>query len=220
MTDRVDVGFIRRAQIVEAACRVIHRKGIQGASLAEIEQEAGISRGVLTYHFPAKEDIILAVFDATMARIKAGVEVDFAAAKSGWERLEVGLDLVLNRKPANDEFDFLNYTFLAQMSHREDFRARLAAEYAEIRRRIAEDLAEEARRGGLTPDEVQALAAVIHGVLSGLTMQLNVEPGAIDRAAVHRAVKAMLLGYLGRDAARTSEGKGPQTRRRTRVAGR
>jgi AcrR family transcriptional regulator len=220
MTDRVDVGSIRRAQIVEAACRVIHRKGIQGASLAEIEQEAGISRGVLTYHFASKEDIILAVFDATIARIKAGAEVDLAAAKTGWERLEVALDFVLNRKPAHDAFDYLNYTFLAQMSHREDFRARLAAEYAEIRRRIAEDLAEEARRAGLAPDEVQALAAVIHGALSGLTMQLNVDPGAIDRRAVLRTVRAMILGRLGRVAERTPAAKEPSTRRpKAKVAG-
>ena len=40
MTDRIDVVSIRRAQIVDAACRVINRKGIQSASLAEIEQEA------------------------------------------------------------------------------------------------------------------------------------------------------------------------------------
>jgi AcrR family transcriptional regulator len=218
MSDRVDVGSIRRAQIVEAACRVIHRKGIQGASLAEIEQEAGISRGVLTYHFPSKEDIILAVFDATIARMKAGAEVDLAGAKSGWERLEVVLDFVLNRKPVNDEFDYLNYTFLAQMSHREDFRARLAAEYAEIRRRIAEDLAEEARRAGLEDDEVQALAAVLHGALSGLVMQLNVDPGAIDRAAVLRTVRAMILGRLGRPEGRTpGETERPTRGRKAKV---
>ncbi|WP_406694204.1 TetR/AcrR family transcriptional regulator [Singulisphaera sp. Ch08] len=219
MTGRVDIGAIRRAQIVEAACKVIHRKGIQGASLAEIEQEAGISRGVLTYHFPSKEDIILAVFDATIERLKASAEADFAAAQSGWERLEVGLDFVLNRKPVNDEVDYLNYTFLAQMSHREDFRTRLAAQNAELRNRIAEDLAEEARQGGLAPEEVQALAAVIHGMLSGLTMQLNVDPEAIDRVAVHRTVRAMILGRLGGVAERTPEREEPSTRGRKPKAG-
>ncbi|WP_422931135.1 TetR/AcrR family transcriptional regulator [Singulisphaera sp. PoT] len=197
MAERVDVGLIRRAQIVEAACRVIHRKGIQGTSLAEIEQEAGISRGVLTYHFPSKEDITLAVFDATIERLKAGADADFAGARSGRERLDIALDFVLNRKPTNDEFDTLNYTFLAQMSHREDFRTRLAAEYAEIRSKIAEDLEESARQAGLQDDELQALAAIVHGALSGLVMQVNVDPQAIDRAAVLRTLKAILKSYLG-----------------------
>lgn len=198
MSGRVDVGSIRRTQIVDAACRVINRKGIQSASLAEIEQEAGISRGVLTYHFPSKESIILAVFDATIARIKVGVDTQLAGAGSGWERLERILEFVLTRKPLNEEFDYLNYTFLAQMSHREDFRARLAAEYVEIRGRIAEDIAEEARLGGVKPADVKALAAVIHGAISGLIMQINVDPDAIDRHAVFRALRSMILHYLGR----------------------
>ena len=218
MSERVDVGAIRRAQVVEAACRVIHRKGIQGASLAEIEQEAGISRGVLTYHFPSKEDIILAVFDATIARIKAGAEADFAAAKSGWERLEIALDFVIKRKPANDEFDYLNYTFLAQMSHREDFRARLAAQYTEIRGRIAGDLAERARRAGRSDDEIEALAAIVHATFSGLIMQVNVEPEAIDRDAVHRVLKAMIVGYLGGEEEGSSPA--PTGRRRAGTKGR
>ncbi|MDG3008077.1 TetR/AcrR family transcriptional regulator [Paludisphaera mucosa] len=219
MTERVDVGSIRRAQVVEAACRVIHRKGIQGASLAEIEQEAEVSRGVLTYHFPSKEAIILAVFDATIARMEAGADADLAAAKSGWERLETVLDFVLNRKPANDEFDYLNYTFLAQMSHREDFRTRLAAVNADIRRRIAEDLSEEAGRAGLGPGEVRALAAVVHAAMSGLIMQLNVDPGAIDRAAAHRALRAMILGILGRDGAEPRGAGRPRARRRVEKPG-
>lgn len=215
MTERVDIGSIRRAQIVEAACRVIHRKGIQGASLAEIEQEAGVSRGVLTYHFPSKEDIILAVFDATIARIKAGAEADLGMAESGWGRLERGIDFLLRRKPANDEFDSLGYTFLAQMSHREDFRARLAAQYAEIRGMIAEDLAERAKQAGRTADEVKALAAIVHGAFSGLIMQINVEPGALDRDTVHRVLKAMIAGYLGPDeGGRAEEPSAPAGRRR------
>ncbi len=60
---RVDVGRIRREQIVEAAVAIIAEQGIQNLSLSEIEKRAGMSRGQLTYYFPSKEDILLAVFD-------------------------------------------------------------------------------------------------------------------------------------------------------------
>ena len=60
---RIDVASIRREQIVEAAVAVIAEKGLQNLSLSEIEKKAGMSRGQLTYYFPAKEDILLAVFD-------------------------------------------------------------------------------------------------------------------------------------------------------------
>src|SRR5438477_2359388 len=60
---RVDIGTIRRQQIVDAAIAVIAEQGIQHLSLSEIEKKVGMSRGQLTYYFKAKEDILLAVFD-------------------------------------------------------------------------------------------------------------------------------------------------------------
>src|ERR1700752_4037486 len=65
-TPRVDVGSIRREQIVQAAVAVIAEQGIQNLSLSEIEKKAGMSRGQLTYYFPAKEEILLAVFDRVL----------------------------------------------------------------------------------------------------------------------------------------------------------
>ena len=52
----------RRSEIVQAAIAVIAEQGIQNLSLSEIEKKADMSRGQLTYYFPAKEDILLAVF--------------------------------------------------------------------------------------------------------------------------------------------------------------
>src|SRR5437660_8869632 len=60
---RIDVASIRREQIVEAAIAIITEQGLQNLSLSEIEQKAGMSRGQLTYYFPTKEAILLAVFD-------------------------------------------------------------------------------------------------------------------------------------------------------------
>lgn len=63
---RIDIGSIRREQIVEAAVAIIAEQGLQNLSLSEIEQKAGMSRGQLTYYFHAKEDILLAVFDRVL----------------------------------------------------------------------------------------------------------------------------------------------------------
>ena len=62
-SQRIDIARIRRDQIVEAAVAVIAEQGLQNLSLSEIENKAGMSRGQLTYYFPTKEAILLAVFD-------------------------------------------------------------------------------------------------------------------------------------------------------------
>jgi len=198
MTERVDVGAIRRAQIVEAARRVVARKGIQGASLSEIEQEAGVSRGVLTYHFRSKEDIILALFDATVAQMKAEAKAGHLGEPPGWERFEKAVEFILTQKPQDDPLDCLQYTFLAQMSHRDDFRARLAAEYVAMRADLAADLVERANAGGHDADELRAIVAVVLGAINGLITQRNVDPGSFDPVRAARVLRDMLSGYLAR----------------------
>lgn len=58
----------RRAQIVETAIDTIATLGYGRASLAQIAKRAGISKGVISYHFAGKDDllkqIIIEVFSA------------------------------------------------------------------------------------------------------------------------------------------------------------
>ena len=51
----------RRAQIIECAIDVIAELGFGQASLAQIAKRAGISTGVISYHFAGKDQLIRAV---------------------------------------------------------------------------------------------------------------------------------------------------------------
>ncbi|WP_024804792.1 TetR/AcrR family transcriptional regulator [Nocardia sp. BMG51109] len=48
----------RRRQIIAAAVEVISEAGYASASLARIAQHAGISKGVISYHFDGKDDLM------------------------------------------------------------------------------------------------------------------------------------------------------------------
>src|SRR5215472_1942580 len=60
---RIDVHGIRREQILAAAEHLLASKGWAGTTFADICKEAGISNGVLTYHFKDKDEILLAVLE-------------------------------------------------------------------------------------------------------------------------------------------------------------
>src|SRR5260221_9147065 len=102
-TPRIDVGSIRREQIVQAAVSIIAEQGLQNLSLSEIEKKAGMSRGQLTYYFPTKEDTLLAVFDRLIhmmhERAGRGAEAHAAgrceAHAAGWEWIEALLRQLL-----------------------------------------------------------------------------------------------------------------------------
>jgi TetR/AcrR family transcriptional regulator, fatty acid metabolism regulator protein len=52
------IEIARRAQIIECAIETIATLGYAQASLAQIAKRAGISKGVITYHFAGKDELI------------------------------------------------------------------------------------------------------------------------------------------------------------------
>src|SRR5438046_1386800 len=147
---RIDVGAIRREQIVEAAVSVITEKGLQNLSLSEIENKAGMSRGQLTYYFPTKEAILLAVFDRVLQLMQERVGAPDGCEVGGWEWVRHLLTKLLGGPSVSPVFPVLQYTFLAQIGQREDFRRRLADVYEEWRTNLSRGLAADAaqRRTG------------------------------------------------------------------------
>jgi len=56
-------------KILEAAKKVFHRKGYEGARMQEIADEAGINKALLHYYFRTKENLFDAVFKAAFREI-------------------------------------------------------------------------------------------------------------------------------------------------------
>ncbi|MGW8378125.1 TetR/AcrR family transcriptional regulator [Streptomyces sp. ODS28] len=59
----------RRAQIVEAAVEVLAARGYARASLAQIAERAGVSKGVISYHFAGKGELIERLVEQVYERI-------------------------------------------------------------------------------------------------------------------------------------------------------
>jgi AcrR family transcriptional regulator len=200
---RISIGSIRRRQIIDAAWAIIAEQGLQKLSLSEIERKVGMSRGQLTYYFKAKEDILLAVFDRLMEQWRErGRPGDGAPCQppgqASWEEAVAWiLRTVLTEKAPKPEFHALQYTFLSQISHRDDFRDRLARLYNEWRGHMSEHLAESLkRRPSRRRFAPRALASVVQALIHGLAVQSAVEPEAIDSEAVIQICLDMLKEYL------------------------
>src|ERR1700722_12367931 len=61
----------RRAQLVECAIDAIAELGYINASMAEIARRAGVSKGVISYHFAGKRELIEQVVDAVLTKAGA-----------------------------------------------------------------------------------------------------------------------------------------------------
>jgi TetR/AcrR family transcriptional regulator, fatty acid metabolism regulator protein len=70
----------RRDQLVECAIDAIVDVGYPRASVAEVARRAGVSKGVVTYHFPAKDDLIQAVIAGVIGEMSQYLEPRLRAA--------------------------------------------------------------------------------------------------------------------------------------------
>jgi TetR/AcrR family transcriptional regulator, fatty acid metabolism regulator protein len=70
----------RRDQLVECAIDAIVEVGYPRASVAEVARRAAVSKGVVTYHFPAKNDLIQAVIADVIAEMAQYLEPRLRAA--------------------------------------------------------------------------------------------------------------------------------------------
>jgi AcrR family transcriptional regulator len=59
-----------REQILDAALRVLERDGVQGFRQTRIAKEAGLEQGHLTYYFPRRPALVLAVLERYALRVR------------------------------------------------------------------------------------------------------------------------------------------------------
>jgi AcrR family transcriptional regulator len=80
--ERSFIETARRAQIVECAIKAISELGYSNASLAEIARRAGVSKGVISYHFAGKGELIAEVVDAVLKKATAVMRPRISAEHS------------------------------------------------------------------------------------------------------------------------------------------
>ncbi len=68
-----------RLQVLEAALQVIDKEGVDAVTHRRVGQKAGLSHGVVGYHFPTREGLIRKAFEAYLGSFQ-----DYRS-KIGWE---------------------------------------------------------------------------------------------------------------------------------------
>ena len=178
----------RLEQILEGARRCFAENGYEGATVAKLEREIGLSRGAIFNYFPSKEDLFveLAVRDsARMSEIwrEQGLEAivrEVMELDPAW--LSVYLELF--RRVRNDD----------------DFRERIESRQKEIapanRARI-----EEAQRNGEFRDDLgpREIGIFVNLVLNGLALM---RAGGEELPSTD-LVLSLLREAIGPDRART-----------------
>jgi AcrR family transcriptional regulator len=162
------------ARLVEAATKVVARRGFHAATVDEIAEEAGFSIGALYSNFDGKDDVFLAVFDGHLRWFEERLE-ESASAEDPTRAFKDWMDSLM-REP---EQLLIFIEFWAYAVRRPKLRRSFAARMAEMRADMAVALEQRAERTG---GELQLPAATLAIVLLAMARGLGIEKLADDDA--------------------------------------
>jgi TetR/AcrR family transcriptional regulator, transcriptional repressor of aconitase len=165
---------VTRARLIEAAERLFIRKGFADASVEEISEAAGYSRGAFYSNFDDKEQIFLAVIDR---RRPMALNELFEPASEPAERMAAVREWFSSQWRLKD-FITLRMEFSRRAMQDRSVRKHLA----ELRRRELETYAASVdrylgARNGAAPERPEMVALLLLAVAHGLgTLALDAEP--------------------------------------------
>ncbi len=94
----------RRERILDAAAHCFSRAGYEGTSVRDISTAAGILPGSMYYHFASKEEVLGAVHDEGLRKVKTKVTEAIARESDPWARLEAACAAHLEALHAAKEY--------------------------------------------------------------------------------------------------------------------
>lgn len=186
--------------MLAAARSVFARRGLRGASLEEIADEAGVSRGAVYYNFAGKEQLFLALL-RERCRERAG-QLERIAAETDEVRADLRRAATAFLEDAERDPDwtrlFVEFTALA--AERPELRGELADELSACREAIADLLARSLRDRGITITlPTEQLAAAVSALTNGLALERLADP-TLPPQLLPRLIEAIVAGLRATDA--------------------
>jgi len=190
---------LRRTQIVAAARALVAQGGLDALTIGALEERLGFSRGVITYHFDDKDEIVEEVLRSAVDDIDADTTAQVATAPTFDEKLRAVLRTKLHGFSANREAGRILMTFWGRLWS--DKRARsvnqeLLARYRDQSRSLIQ--AGQAAGAFARDADADALGALLVGTVIGLATQQAVQEDAFDaEAALDEAARSFAARLSG-----------------------
>ncbi|MDP3230355.1 MAG: TetR family transcriptional regulator [Acidovorax sp.] len=191
-----------RNSLIDAAERVFLERGVSRASLSDIAQAAGATRGAIYWHFKDKVDLFSAMMERRTLPLEQGYsEIECSTCPDPVQRLRAVMALVL-RTVASDEgtrrvFEIAIYK-VEYVTELAGVRERHLAASAAFTCQLARDFQIAAQMQGVAlPMTAMEAAIGLHALFNGLMQNWILNDGAFDLVRVGRVSTDAYLAGLG-----------------------
>jgi AcrR family transcriptional regulator len=170
-----------RSCLMKSAAKVFARRGLQSASIDEVAEDAGYTKGAFYANFKNKEELFLAMLDERFAeRLEEMEAVLSSDADMEDQAQQAGGDFT-RYLTADPEWQRLFSEFPAYAARDDAFREELVTRYRALRERIAEGLELQADKLGLAaPIPLEQVALMTLAMAHGVAIEKLLEPDAVS----------------------------------------
>jgi AcrR family transcriptional regulator len=181
----------RVEDILQAACRVVLRDGAHGLRMASVAREAAVSKALVHYYFPTRQELLRAAFAYSGERWDDAVAGDLGRATTGARRVERFLLASVDPAAPYGEHRALWNEVWSSLRVDAELRPLVHDAYEAWVNELVR-LIEDARKDGSVSRTVDAratgwrLAALVDGLDSMLYL------GLVDRSRARRLIRQSL----------------------------
>jgi len=193
MNKNVERGQATRVHLIEVATRLFAAQGYDGTSIEAVLAESGVSRGSLYHHFPGKEALFLAVFEALGDRLGADMTAAIQDAANPIEMLRTACAAWIRQagNPVVQQIMLIDaQAVLGWQRWRELDEPALGM--------IRHALGYAAEQGAVDPRHVDVFAHIVMATLNEVAMMITLaDDSAAELTAGESAVDEFLNRLLG-----------------------
>jgi len=189
-----------RGCLVEAATKVFSRRGYEKASLDEVAEEAGFTKGAVYSNFKGKEELFLATIDAHFEqRLEAIKRLMSEEPPAEGTAYAGGMDFMdqLNRDP---EYFTLFFEFWAYAQRNPDVKRKFLPRVQRFRSALAEVFAAKSGDSDVElPLPTETLAAMLVAMAAGVAMERALDPKAVPDDMYAQMLQFFFRGMFAGD---------------------
>ncbi|WP_432943640.1 TetR/AcrR family transcriptional regulator [Kribbella sp. CA-253562] len=189
-----------RARLLEGALEVFAERGFHGASVEDICERAGFTRGAFYSNFGSKDELVLALFEATTDRLLEQIAalLPELATQPG-TLLDAVLGLLDDAAPDQRQWHLISTEFTLHALRSPEAADALVRQRTVFRQRLTELVEEITRTSGLQLSvPAEQFVRLVIAVHEGARSQSLLEPDAVPAGSLEHTFLPMVLAAVSR----------------------
>jgi AcrR family transcriptional regulator len=182
-----------RSQLIDAAATVFARRGFMAASLDEVAEEAGLTKGAVYSNFAGKEELFQAVIDERVNEPMLRLAKDIDSTGTFAERAMEGARMFVDMAQQERELFLLALEHNIYVARHPELLPTFTARYREQLAMVADLITEHSKASGLPlPLPAGQMAIAVEALSQGMALQRLADPDSVPDELLGR-VYALLF---------------------------